>query len=578
MGDAEESIAAIEGILGRPRDEVLEECHRYVVGQDDVVREVVGLVYACLQRMEARLRGVDDLDLPRACAFMLAGTTASGKSFIMKVVSKVLGIELVSIDCSGITGVGWVGDSVSSELRRVAGVLDRAGGRPVLAFWDEADKLVRTTKEGGRSFDSQGNFLKLLDGGPLSLPPEGQGQREVTLDAGRVLNVFAGAFNGIEDTVRRRLLSGGLRLAGGGAAPGLQTSDELRAQMNLQDLVSWGFMPEFVGRFGAVVSVPTLSRESLRLIVKGSERSLERRVSNLLGTGRAFVITDAAADEIAREAHESGLGARRIDQVANHYEAEATVRLHADDGVNRATLGLDEDGRLSLSYDWDEGLVPRDEPDAGEAAAAEGGTAAGEVAPNRFEPNARLVSSVDAAVAGARWDKAASTCEGRELLARRLAGYQRWRVRDARSPRAAELLLEAVLGYLAVSREHPQTLGTACALVRFHDISLKEGWTYLDTFFFGRVEVCGLRGLEERACADPSYCTCDALTALSCYRRFLEMPPEVRAEAANIATARATDATGSECEAAWLRADVNAVADAVDKEGLAPGMGMPLMF
>ncbi len=55
--------------------------------------------------------------------------------------------------------------------------------------------------------------------------------------------------------------------------------------MNLQDLVSWGFMPEFVGRFGAVVCVPSLSCESLRRIVKGSERSLERRVSNLLECG-----------------------------------------------------------------------------------------------------------------------------------------------------------------------------------------------------------------------------------------------------------------------------------------------------
>ena len=242
-GDSAGAVEAIESILARPRDEVLAECRRYVVGQEDVLREVVGLTYSCLQRMEMRARGVDDLDLPRACAFMLSGSTASGKSFVMKVVAKVMGLELVSIDCSGITGAGWVGDSVSSELRRVAGVMEKSDGRPVLAFWDEADKLVRKTREGGRSFDSQGNFLKLLDGGTLELAPEAQGQREVTLDAGRVLNVFAGAFMGIEGIVRKRLLSSGLALAGApSASPGLLTTDELRARMNLQDLVSWGFM------------------------------------------------------------------------------------------------------------------------------------------------------------------------------------------------------------------------------------------------------------------------------------------------------------------------------------------------
>lgn len=584
------AVDAIEAILARPRDEVLAQCRRYVVGQEDVLREVVGLTYSCLQRMEMRACGVDDLDLPRACAFMLSGSTASGKSFVMKVVAKVMGLELVSIDCSGITGAGWVGDSVSSELRRVAGVMEKDDGRrPVLAFWDEADKLVRKTREGGRSFDSQGNFLKLLDGGTLELAPEAQGQSEVTLDAGRVLNVFAGAFMGIEGIVRKRLLSGGLELAGAGSvAPGLLTTDQLRARMNLQDLVSWGFMPEFVGRFGAVVCVPALTCANLRQIVKGSERSLERRVSNLLGAGRAFRISDAAADAIAREAHESGLGARRIDQVANHFEAEATVRLHADDSVNVATLDVDADGGLCLAFGFDGDVAEGADGalGAGDAAGTAGAgekdnPAAGDVAveagASRFEPNERLIAAVDGAMAGARWADAAATAEGRELLARRLAHYQRWRVRDARSVDAAELLLEAVSGYLAVNRDPDmrQTLGYVCALLRFADIGMRDGWTYLDTLFFGRVEVCGLRGLEERASFDPAYCSCDAVRALSCYRRYLAFPDAVRREAVGLAQARATDAATSAREAAWLRADVNGVADAVDKEAPA---GMTLMF
>ena len=586
-GDSAGAVEAIESILARPRDEVLAECRRYVVGQEDVLREVVGLTYSCLQRMEMRARGVDDLDLPRACAFMLSGSTASGKSFVMKVVAKVMGLELVSIDCSGITGAGWVGDSVSSELRRVAGVMEKSDGRPVLAFWDEADKLVRKTRGGGRSFDSQGNFLKLLDGGTLELAPEAQGQREVTLDAGCVLNVFAGAFMGIEGIVRKRLLSGGLELAGAGSvAPGLLTTDQLRARMNLQDLVSWGFMPEFVGRFGAVVCVPALTFASLRQIVKGSERSLERRVSNLLGAGRAFRISDAAADAIAREAHESGLGARRIDQVANHFEAEATVRLHADDSVNVATLDVDADGGLCLAFGFDEGVaegagvVPGagDAPCKTGAGEKDGPAVAGVTAgAGKFEPNERLIAAVDGAMAGARWADAAATAEGRELLARRRAHAQRSRVRDARSVDAAELLLEAVSGYLAVNRDPDmrQTLGYVCALLRFADIGMRDGWTYLDTLFFGRVEVCGLRGLEERASFDAAYCSCDAVRALSCYRRYLAFPEAVRREAVHLAQARATDAATSEREAAWLRADVNGVADAVDKEAPA---GMTLMF
>ncbi|MDD6601470.1 hypothetical protein, partial [Parafannyhessea umbonata] len=326
----------------------------------------------------------------------------------------------------------------------------------------------------------------------------------------------------------------------------------------------------------------------LRQIVKGSERSLERRVSNLLGAGRAFRISDAAAEAIAREAHESGLGARRIDQVANHFEAEATVRLHADESVNVATLDVDADGGLRLAFGFDEDVAEGADvvPGAGDAPCKTGagekdgpavaGVTVGAGA-SRFEPNERLIAAVDGAMAGARWADAAATAEGRELLARRLAHYQRWRVRDARSVDAAELLLEAVGGYLAVNRDPGmrQTLGYVCALLRFADIGMRDGWTYLDTLFFGRVEVCGLRGLEERASFDAAYCSCDAVRALSCYRRYLEFPEAVRREAVHLAQARATDAATSEREAAWLRADVNGVADAVDKEAPA---GMTLMF
>lgn len=564
LGEALDIGASIRALLARPRDEVVNECKRYVVGQDQVLSEVVGLTYSCLQRMERRLSGVDDLDLPRACAFMLAGSTASGKSFIMKVVCRVLGLTLVSVDCSGITGAGWVGDSVSTELRRVVEAQRRNPGRPVVAFWDEADKLVRQTKEGSRSFDSQGNFLKLLDGDPLELEPERQGQTPVRLDAGRVLNVFAGAFMGIESIVRKRLLSGGIAMAQGGSA-GLMGPEELRSHMTLQDLVSWGFMPEFVGRFGAVVSVPALSRESLLQIVKGSSRSLERRVTNLLGPGRAFRITDAAAQRIASDAVASGLGARRIDQLANHFEAEATVRLGCDRDVNVAVLDVGEDGRLCL------GFLREEVPDEAERSTQSGSVSvevpaarpSQQMPQSRFEPDLQLVSRVDAVVGTSLWQDCTSTTAGIELVAKKLAGHRGWKCSDSRVREAAELLLRAVTGYLPFDPEARQTLGYVMAYLKFMDVGLKDGWTYLDTFFFGTVEVCGLRGLEERAMTDPSVATPASVTALACYRRFLRYPERVRREAGQLARERTMAATTSEHEAAWLVEDIRDVATSV---------------
>lgn len=577
MAEDQKLQESLDALLARPRDEVVAECERTIVGQDAVVEEVVDLLYACLQRMRMRALGTDELDLPRACAFMLVGTTASGKSFIMKVVARVMGIALVSIDCAGITGAGWAGDSVSSELRRVAHALDAAPGQPVIAFWDEADKLVRSSSGQNRGFDAQSNFLKLLDGEEMVLEAEQPGQQEMTLNTARILNVFAGAFMGIEDIVKKRLLSHSLSVAGDRSNPGLMSAQELYRACSLQDLISWGFMPELVGRFGAVVSVPALSVASLRKIVKGSERSLEHRISNLLGPHRAFAIEDAAADRIAHEAARSGLGARRIDQLANRFAAKALAALQKPDGVNRATLVADEDGKLALSFDFDEGLPaegpeeeagPQDVPEALESTRL----------PQRsFAPDERIVSAVDTAMAGARFGDAAQSRLGRELLSARLADYQEWHRRDARALPAAKLLLQAVMGYLSLSQKGELGLGPVCAYVKLSDILLGNGITYLDILFFGRVELCGIRGLEERATADSALATPDTVAALSCYRRYLSYPEKVRHEAQALACARAFHATKSDQEAAWLRSDINEVALALDKETPFAG-GMPVIF
>ncbi|MGN0071261.1 MAG: AAA family ATPase [Atopobiaceae bacterium] len=555
----EETLAEL---LARPRDEAVSEIERTVIGQDAVVEEVVDLMYACLERMLRKAEGTDELDLPRACAFMLAGTTASGKSFLMKVAARVLKLPIVTIDCTGITGAGWAGDSVSSELRRVAHTLDQTPGTPVIAFWDEADKLVRSSSGQNRGFDAQGNFLKLLDGETMVLEPEQPGQREMTLDTSRILNVFAGAFMGIEDIVKKRLLAHELTVADTKGAHKLLDRDALYAEANLEDLITWGFMPELVGRFGAVVSVPALSRPALRKIVKGSARSLERRIQNLLGPGRTFAIEDDAADAMAQEAKRSGLGARRIDQLANRYAAHAIAGLQDPKGPNRATLVLGEDG-LELAFDTVEELREHKT----EAQADESAPETVELPKrNAFAPDEGLEKRVNDALAGARFADAAKTREGRELLAKRLSAYKGWHMKDRRALPASELLLASVMGYLVRGRGSGLTLGETCAYVRFADVSVAGSVSYLDILFFGRVDTCGIRGLEERASEDAALATPDTVAALSAYRRFSEYPDAVKKEAVKLAQARALAATSSEQEAAWLRSDINNLAVALDKE------------
>ena len=344
IGAATGDNAQIERLSMYDTRSVANIAKEHVIGQDAFILEFARGIGLSVQSAIKRIKGADASDVPRATSLLVMGPTASGKTYAVRKILDAADIPFRLIDASALTGEGWRGSSVSSELAEVARWQSKHPNEIYAIIWDEADKMA--FKGGGSdtdgSFNPQQNLLKLLDGEDIytSAGDSGSKAKAFKLDCRGIINIFMGAFTGIEELIRAKARNIGF--ASGGAPIDPFSDEEARAQITHAHLIEYGFMPEFVGRIGAIFALPALDRSSLGLIVKGSAHSLERRYANVMPTGCGFVITDEARDHLVNEATCVGLGARVLDTAFCGIGSEALDIARADKTVCEITVGVSE--------------------------------------------------------------------------------------------------------------------------------------------------------------------------------------------------------------------------------------------
>ncbi|MBQ9058231.1 MAG: AAA family ATPase, partial [Atopobiaceae bacterium] len=257
-------------------------------------------------------------------------------------------IEHCEIDCSQHTVTGWRGGDISDHVVKVAEWQEKHPDELCMVVLEELDKIIKfATFE--PSFDPQSNILRLLDGESVSTIAS-RNSVDKTVDMRRVILVGAGAFMGIEEVISKRLMGtetyGFFR-----ESKSIAYSNDvkaLRAETTIEDLIAYGIKAELAGRLMGIVVMPELEREALRQIINGYDKSLENRTQCLLGEGRSFSITDAAADYIVDKALELGVGARAIDQIASPFASKAAAEALDDMYAKDFVLDL-HDEKLQLT-------------------------------------------------------------------------------------------------------------------------------------------------------------------------------------------------------------------------------------
>ena len=295
---------------------------RFVRGQRRAKQDIAVAVYN--HYLSQAWRGREGRDLGRYHILMI-GPTGVGKTYMVRTLAEFLGVPVGFTSATGLVEVGYKGNSVDTII---ASLLERAGGDPMKAekgivFIDEVDKIRRGDTGGTRDVSGEGvqNALLTMLDGRVSEGVEGYGHPKV--DTSRLLFVCTGAFVGLQEIVERRLGTGKRRIGflprpseKTEAMPDQPVYEEL-CQAETRDLVEFGMIPEFIGRFATVTVLHELSRKDLREILKerteNSALEQERVLARMHGIELEF--TPDALDAIAEEAIALGTGARGLHRL-----------------------------------------------------------------------------------------------------------------------------------------------------------------------------------------------------------------------------------------------------------------------
>ncbi len=323
--------------------EIKEELDRYVIGQQDAKRVLSVAVYNHYKRISYRNKP-GEVELAKG-NILLLGPTACGKTLLAQTLAKKLDVPFALADATALTEAGYVGEDVESIIkslfRAADGDVERAASGIVCL--DEVDKITR--KSGGPSVSRdvsgegvQQALLKLLEGRKATITPDGsRGNRPqqelIQVDTTRVLFICTGSFNGIEDIVRQRVGEHGIGF-GATVDPKLEDKNDLRAQVQHEDLIKFGMIPEFMGRIPVVVACDDLGVDALTKILWKPKNALVRQYERLFSMeGVRLRVTDGALSAIAEEAYRRKSGARGLRSIMEEVMLDVMYEIPSMEGI-----------------------------------------------------------------------------------------------------------------------------------------------------------------------------------------------------------------------------------------------------